>query len=586
MSPAQWILVLLAAACAAGAVIALIRLRFPAPVLLALACLPVAAILCKDDVRVFSWHGFQHTAIVYRILAGDVPPTNPFFAGEPSHYPWAHHAVVAALVRLLDVSPPTVYALTNLAMLVATVFLLHRSAVLAGLGRAERLLGVALAVYGVSVFTRGPLWVGLQAATGTQIITRILPVEKFTQIGSNAAGILCFALYLASTLRIVGRREGGRSRAWLGLFAATSGAAFLYPISWFPLVASCSVCGFLLFVADPKANWRITAAFAAVLVTATLVAAPYLLQMQSGTAETGFLGLTPAGKLLDKAVAVAAYLTMVGAVGWIFRGELVRLARQNPRQVLVLAASATTCLVLYTALHLRAYAEYKFMLTATLPLGLLAGPPIAALHRRMPAAAFGVLWLALVPAASHGAELLLGRFGPTEQIRADGALMRQTDPTRDAIDDWIRSHTPADAVFVDTELSIPTFAQRTVFALLDPGPIPLPGGDTLHGWYTPPFYMLYTGFGLPKDAILRRYDITLRLLSPRYPLPRASDVADLRSLAGTEHVYLVVRDPSLQRTPGASLPFDPVFRADRAQIYRLRPEHQPAEAAGAEYDGR
>jgi hypothetical protein len=586
MSPAQWMLVLLAAACAAGAVIAVIRLRVPAPVSLALACLPVAAILCKEDVRVFSWHGFQHTGIVYRILAGDIPPTNPFFAGEPSHYPWAYPAVVAALVRVLDVPPPTVYALMNVVMLVATVFLLHRAAVLAGMDRAERLLGVVLAVYGVSAFSRGPLWLGLKAATGANIITRMLPIEKFTQIGSNATGILCFALFLASVLRIVERREGGRSGAWFGLFAATLGAAFLYPISWFPLVASCSVCGFLLLVTDSKANWRTTAAFAAVLVTATLVAVPYLLEMQSGIAETGFQGLTPARDRLDKVVTVASYLALVGAAGWVFRGELVRLARENTRAVLMLAASAATCLTLYTALHLQGYAEYKFLLTATLPLGLLAGPPIAALHRRMPAAALGVVWLALIPAASHGAELLLGRFGSTGQTRADGALMRQTDRARAALDDWIRSDTPADAVFVDSELSIPTFAHRPVFALMDPGRIPLPGGDTLDGWYSKPSFMLYTGFGLPMGAIRRRYDITMRLLSRGYALPQAADVADLRTLAGTDHVYLVVRDTSVQRTPHASLPFDPVYQADRVKVYRLRPRHETAARPGTDRNGR
>jgi hypothetical protein len=577
MSLAQWILVVLAAACAAGAVMAVIRLRASPWIALLLACLPVAAILCKDDLRIFSWHGFQHTGIVYRILAGDIPPTNPFFAGEPSHYPWGHHAVIAALVRVLDASPPTVYALTNVAMLAAMLILLYRAAALAGLDRVERLLGVVVAVYGVSAFSRGPLWLGLEAATHVTIVTRILPVEKFTQIGSNAAGVLCFALFLASALRIVAGREGGRSAAWLGLFAATLGAAFLYPISWFPLVASCSVYGFLLLVTDPKGSWRTTAAFAAVLVSATLVAVPYLLEMQSGNSETGFRGFTRARDLVDKTVTVASFLALVGAVGSIYRGELVRLARQAPRQVLLLAVSTATCLALYTALHLMAYAEYKFLLTATLPLGLLAGPPLAALYRRMPAAAFGVVWLALIPAAHHGAELLLARFGPTERIRADGALMRQTDPARAALDDWIRRETPADAVFVDSELSIPTFAQRTVFALLDAGQIPLRGGDTLHGWGTPTSYMLYTGFGLPKDAIVRRYDITMRLLSRRYALPRAADLADLRRLAGTEHIYLIVRDSAAQRTPDPSLPFDPVYRADRAQVYRLRPEPETAE---------
>ena len=58
------------AAGAAALVLAAIRSRTPGWLLLGAACLPVAAILLRDDVRIFSYHGLMHTSLVYRILAG------------------------------------------------------------------------------------------------------------------------------------------------------------------------------------------------------------------------------------------------------------------------------------------------------------------------------------------------------------------------------------------------------------------------------------------------------------------------------------------------------------------------------------
>ena len=81
--------------------------------------------------------------------------------------------------RAFDVPPPIVYALANVLMLAATAFLLHRAARLAGMDRTERLLGVLLAVYGVSAFSRGPLWLEMAAVAlvcwvvGTSLFERL-----------------------------------------------------------------------------------------------------------------------------------------------------------------------------------------------------------------------------------------------------------------------------------------------------------------------------------------------------------------------------------------------------------------------------
>jgi hypothetical protein len=567
----------LLAACAAGVVVAALRSRAPGWLLLLLACLPVAAILCKDDVRIFSYHGFMHTSVVYSILAGGLPPTDPFLAGDATRYAWAQHALVAGLSRGLDLAPTTVFGLLNVLLLALTVLSLDRAAALVTGSRTARILSVVLALYGISAFSRGPLWHALHAAVGFGTVTRILPVEKFAHVNNNAAGVLCFALYLYAAMRIWGPGDGRRSVPFLLLFAAVLGAALLYPLSWLPLAASAAACGGILFLKAPGSRVRTLLAFAGVVLLASLLALPYLLQIQTGRSTATSLGLTVSGfQGVRKVVTVAATLLMIATVSWTQRGELRRLALAVPERVLVLCVSTVVNLALYVTTHLPTHTEYKFLLVASISAGLLAGPALAALQRRRPALGFAVLWLVLLPAATHGVELYRTPFGRPGLLVVDGPLLRETHPIRNALNDWIREETPADAVFVDSELAIPVFAHRSLFALLDRPLLPLPGGDTLHGWSLPPSLFVHGSFGHPEEVIRRRYEITLRLLSPRARAADTEDLADLRRQSGTDHVYLVVRDPRHQKTPPPGSPFEPVFEAGEIRVYRLLPSQAPA----------
>ena len=67
--------------------------------------------------RIYSFHGFLHTGIVYQILEGGLPPTNVLLAGEKLLYPWGYEFVCAQIVRIFNITPFYTFALVNIVSL-------------------------------------------------------------------------------------------------------------------------------------------------------------------------------------------------------------------------------------------------------------------------------------------------------------------------------------------------------------------------------------------------------------------------------------------------------------------------------------
>ena len=109
----------------AAALVLALRTGLHGAWLLLVAVSPLA-VLCRFDVRVFSFHGLMHASVVYRILEGGAPPDDPLLAGSPLPYPWLHHLLVAWLCRMLEVLPGTGFALLSAVALPATLWLLYR----------------------------------------------------------------------------------------------------------------------------------------------------------------------------------------------------------------------------------------------------------------------------------------------------------------------------------------------------------------------------------------------------------------------------------------------------------------------------
>ena len=156
--------------------------------------------------------------------------------------------------------------------------------------------------------------------------------------------------------------------------------------------------------------------------------------------------------------------------------------RRQPDAYLVVGVSALTSALLFLALHAPIHTEYKFLALTGVALGLIAGVPMAALFRRSGIAGLLVLWCFLLPLASNLVRIATRTLSHPSGIRAEGRTLVHPDPLEDALHRWLRAHTEADAVFVDSELTLPSFASRRLFVAVDPGADWIPQKSTLRGW--------------------------------------------------------------------------------------------------------
>lgn len=69
-----------------------------------------------------SYHGFFHSAYIFQIIAGRVPPENVTLPGFPATIYWIYHALIAVWVNLLNLPPPLISAWMNIVVLVSTIY--------------------------------------------------------------------------------------------------------------------------------------------------------------------------------------------------------------------------------------------------------------------------------------------------------------------------------------------------------------------------------------------------------------------------------------------------------------------------------
>lgn len=99
-----------------------------------------------------SYHGLHHSAYVYQIVQGIVPPTNPSSLGMPANFYWGWHALLAVGVRVFDVTPFEMSLLSNALGLVGFL-----SALWLATGQYTRDGWLRMAICGVPFFLLDPL---------------------------------------------------------------------------------------------------------------------------------------------------------------------------------------------------------------------------------------------------------------------------------------------------------------------------------------------------------------------------------------------------------------------------------------------
>jgi len=547
---------IVSAGLASALILGWIRLEGPRWLLGAIGCAPVVLFALPPDHRLISFHGFLHQSIAYRILEGGVPPFDPLFAETPLLYPWAHHLLVAGLCEATNVSPASLFAVLNLVLLAGTLATVHAIASTLFRDRTTSLLAAALSLYALAAL---PIAWLLAAFPSIELESRLIPIQKFVSTNSNSFGFLFYALGLLALVRLADRQSLRRGLALL--FGAVLGAAVFYPLVWAPLVALATVCALLL----ARGSGTRSAAIGVIVCTAlaSLVALPYLVSVQIGKSPSATIGFEWS---IAHGIRNGANLLLV-VFGWLLLlafdlPALRRMARERPAVVGVVAAAAIVPAAMFWPLHAAVHSEYKFLALAGFTLAIPSAQVIRKLHDRSLLLCFLLLALLFLPAGGFFAQLARYDFrhGATA-VQERGPLIVPDDPHESALARWIRSETSPDAVFVDSELTIPPFAHRQLYVAMEPAT-----ARQLAGWGLSPTTLLADVIGHPLDEIDRRRKVTRALLGA-HGLDDA--LVGLRRDIFAGELYLVSRSPIASGRLAQRSELERVFGIGPIRVFRV-----------------
>lgn len=558
----------LAAVAAAVIFALLLRLRRPLPWLLLLALLPVLLLELDAGWRSSSFHGLMHASIVYELLERGPPPGNPLLAGTPLRYPYAHHWLIAQVMRAVPLPPTWLFAATNLLCL--PLFLWTVDAVARRISGERRFRAFAglFALCGTSPFHGAPLrgWLDFLP----QPDRRIVPFTKFTTVNSNQLGLVLFALALLGLTELARQGTTERGARWRGaalVAAGIGGAGVLYPY----LAASAGLCAgaaaLLLWLRRGGAARRGALLALGGAALGTAAAAPFLVALVGGSA-----GGLDAAALLAGPDELAGNLTnllllalLPAALALLERRALVRLWRERGGPLAVLLAAAALNAALHAALSLTDYrAQYKF---AALAMSLLAFPAAAAaaeLHARRPLAGVVVAFLACLPSAAWCVEVAGWSVATPTSER--GPWLEPRDPDERELARWIADGTPAEAVLLDTELDLPALARRPL--LVGPPRRPRSRGEASDGWGNGPEILAAAA----PEVAERRRELQRDLRARATTRPERERVLELLlEQAGGRPLFVVERE-ALARARLAELPRARlVFEGPAAAVFAIEP---------------
>jgi len=439
-----------------------LRGPFLVSLLLAAATLLPALLRPWIRVRADSWF---HTAVVYEIERGGIPPQDPYFAGLPLQYMWFFHWIMAGVRQVVSIAPFDLMVIVNGLTLVAltmasadlAAWLARRQGVVAS--RAATLAAVVVplglgvlfwlflpiralrALAGVSggmselvqLFRLTPLDIPTARAFLSDFGSVPFFLNKFMVGTAYGMALTGFVVYLGALVRFMERPR-------LATLLVAAPALFLtlmfHPVVGFTTVAVSGLTGMAMLITGsargglairPLAAWGLAAA------AALAGAGPYLIGVTRGK---------PGVQM------VPIHLDWVNVVGLLIGCAFVLVAAFQPGRRLWREARPWGRFLVTWILATFVFASIvrlpgpnttdKFTYLLYLPLAILASVGLASAWRGPRGVLMAVLLLApanLIGYASYFCDP--DRGGRPKEVNESY--------------DWLRANTPADAIILDSQ---------------------------------------------------------------------------------------------------------------------------------------
>jgi hypothetical protein len=515
------------------------------------------------------FHSFLHYSITWQMYLRPLPPENPLMAGEPLRYMYGVHLAVAWLMRVLPVSPPVAFAALDAVGLFVFAWLAARIARRIHPDPRYRVLTVIVALFNLDAFVDGPLYGFIGELAGYRRFGAPVTLQKFTGINTNQVGLICMAMAVLAIVRLA-QREPTRLRTWLLFAAGAAGAGVFYQPAFMAIGAvggTLAVAALLFRRADyGRDAWTMLA----VLAGSTAVAAPVMLTVSSGTSHDPAIQILPGWRQLkDNLKYLLIHLSLGAVLAWLARERVLRLWRERSPVLMALLLSMVVLQVLYLAVFLRFNNEYKllgFASVAMAPLGAFLVLDLLERHRRL----FPWLLLLIFMPAMTDFTWVTIRQPLTDPVTSDGRRIHHTDANEEALYDWVWRETPANAVFVDSLLTIPAISGRQLYVGLDLGRDPAVAAGRAHnGWLIDAGVFQRRIMEVDPARLALRERIATAMLAGQGALDAAL-LAELRASAPAGRpLYVVARGASQMARLDGHPQLERVYTGQQRNVYRL-----------------
>ena len=521
------------------------------PILLFTTILILVYVL-NPNHRVYSYHGFYRAGIVYQILNGSVPPTDCLFAGETLRTPWGYAFLTACITWIINLTPFYSFAILNIISLLLVTYLVYRiSSLLINNPRAN-VFSVLISILGITIFSNS-LILALSRHLHFIIEPRATPCfQKFFNVNGVPVGLVFFFLFLYSLIRILGNSKVGLNGVYF--FIAVLGCGFFYP-PIFPgiIVGVTAVCLVFLILMKRKLvtiNFRRIMLIAGTLLVILLLLSPYWLTISSGV---------KGGVELAKIVFVArnaivfSFLSIPILVVIIINREFL-WSQLNRQPLIIISIIIAANALIFVFIHIPFELEYKYLILSTTTLGILGGISFNFLRQRFnKTAVFLVLLLFFIPPGEIIYISLTNLAKVPITYVEKGKYIYSRDEEKNELYEWIRQNTPIDSVFIDRELTIPIFAQRSLFIGTDKTDWSTIG----YGIKVDDFLKMKHGYG--ADLMEKRRSIVKQI----YNLPHGANNTEAEEYFNThDNVYIVARK-NVSANKFEQIDFYEVFRSSR-----------------------
>ncbi len=519
--------------------------------------------LVNPNNRIYSSHGFMHAGIVYEILNGNIPPSNPFLGRMPLLWPWGHHFLAAAFVWSLNVTPPWAFAIINVLALPGIVFLVYRtSRLLIGDSRAN-VFSVILSIFGAAFIDR-KIAGFFEHSLGVFVECKATSAfTRFTNCSGIPIGLLFYFLFIYTVLLIFNRTEKWR-RLLIVLLISIAGTGFFY-FQMMPGLLGSFGALFLFRLYCLGKNKTRNGAFKLFFTTVTvgmgcLILLPYALSLTSG--QGGKINALNPSWIWHNFISIFFVSLPVLTLILISRKHLKRRVALQPMYdfiFLTLGVSAT-----YICLHFLGNNEYKFLLQTMAMLGIPGGIALAFCCNGKMKYVVLVLMLIFSYTFFRDTEHKLRRWFSEFPYQETGRKILMTGEEGELYE-WLVSNTPGDIMVVDTDLKVPFLAQRQLFIAQDKwidGQVIFQPGIGLH------MRLLFIeGSGYNSDLVDYRYRILDKIYDPK---TKMDDEELTRFFLTHKNILIVVRRQDLASRFTADR-FDLVFNSSNSNFKVYRP---------------